>query len=102
MAPDTQNRPRIQLMDPRGESPKVGVQTAPRPESLEGRVLGLVDNTKINARKLLDQLADLLKTEGKPKEVVLFTKPDATRPAPKDLIQQIAEKCDVAVLAVGD
>ena len=64
--------------------------------------IGLVDNTKINAGKLLDRLSSLLEAEARPARIVRFSKPDATRPAPPDLVKQITEECDAAVLAIGD
>ena len=73
-----------------------------RPSNLDGMTIGLVDNTKINAGNLLDRLSSLLETEARPARIVRFSKPDATRPAPPDLVKQIAEECDAAVLAIGD
>ena len=92
----------IPVMDPRGETPAASVSMALRPPSLDGVTLALVDNTKINAGNLLDQLASLLEAEARPARIVRFSKPDATRPAPPDLVKQIAEECDAAVLAIGD
>ena len=92
----------IPVMDPRGATPSTSVPMAARPSGLGGVTLALVDNTKINAGNLLDQLASLLEAEARPARIVRFSKPDATRPAPPDLVKQIAEECDAAVLAIGD
>ena len=45
----------IPVMDPRGETPTTSVPMAARPSGLNGITIGLVDNTKINAGKLLDR-----------------------------------------------
>ena len=102
MATGKQHPQRIPVMDPRGATPSTSVPMAARPSGLDGMTIGLVDNTKINAGKLLDGLSSLLEAEARPARIVRFSKPDATRPAPPDLVKQIAEECDAAVLAIGD
>ena len=92
----------IPVMDPRGATPSTSVPMAARPSGLRGVTLALVDNTKINAGNLLDQLSSLLEAEAHPARIVRFSKPDATRPAPPNLVKQITEECDAAVLAIGD
>ena len=89
-------------MDPRGETPTTGVSMAPRASGLEGKTIALVDNAKINAGNLLDKLSTLIEAELGPARIVRFSKTDATRPAPPTLIAQIADECDLAVLAIGD
>ena len=92
----------IPVMDPRGEIPAASVAMAPRGPGLEGKTIALVDNTKINAGNFLDKLSSLLQADVEPDRIVRFSKTDATRPAPPDLIRQITEECDAAVLAIGD
>ena len=97
-----QHSQRVPAMDPRGATPSTSVPMAARPSGLGGVTLALVDNTKINAGNLLDRLSSLLEAEARPARIVRFSKTDATRPAPPDLVKQIAEECDAAVLAIGD
>ena len=92
----------IPVMDPRGETPPASVSMAPRAPTLDGKTIALVDNTKINAGNLLDKLSSLLAAEVEPARIARYSKPDATRPAPPVLISQIANECDIAVLAIGD
>ena len=99
---DNQSLAGIPVMDPRGEAPAASVRMAPRASGLNGKTIALVDNTKINAGNLLDKLSVQLQSEVKQVRIVRFSKTDATRPAPPDLIRQITEKCDAAVLAIGD
>ena len=98
----TQSPTGIPVMDPRGETPAANVSLAPRVSGLGGATIALVDNTKINAGSLLDKLSSLLEAESEPARIVRYSKTDATRPAPPNLIQQIAQECDAAVLAIGD
>ena len=89
-------------MDPRGQTPATSVRMAPRASGLDGKTIALVDNTKINAGNLLDKLSALLQSEVEQACIVRFSKSDATRPAPPELIRQISQQCDAAVLAIGD
>ena len=92
----------IPVMDPRGETPAASVSMAPRGSGLDGKTIALVDNTKINAGNLLDKLSALIACEVEPAQIVRFSKTDATRPAPPELIRQISQQCDAAVFAIGD
>ncbi len=92
----------IPVMDPRGETPAASVSMAPRGPGLHGKTIALVDNTKINAGNLLDKLSALIAGEVEPARIVRFSKTDATRPAPPELVRQITQQCDAAVLAIGD
>lgn len=92
----------IPVMDPRGETPAASVSMAPRDPGLNGKTIALVDNTKINAGNLLDKLSALIAGGVEPARIVRFSKTDATRPAPPELIRQISRQCDAAVLAIGD
>ena len=98
----TQSPVGIPVMDPRGDTPATSSSVAPRPSGLDGKTIALVDNTKINAGNLLDKLSALIQAEIEPARIVRFSKTDATRPAPPELIQQISRECDAAILAIGD
>ena len=92
----------IPVMDPRGETPAASVSMALRAPRLDGKTIALVDNTKINAGNLLDKLSSLLAAEVESARIARYSKTDATRPAPSELIRQISRECDMAVLAIGD
>ena len=51
---------------------------APPLKSLEGAVIGMIDNAKINTSRLLDHIADILKTRYGVREFLRVRKPDAT------------------------
>ena len=77
-----QHPQRIPVMDPRGETPTTSVPMAARPSGLDGMTIGLVDNTKINAGKLLDRLSSLLESGGpsRPYRPVLQARRHPPRP----------------------
>jgi len=101
MAPES-NIGRIRVLDPRAESTGARVDRASRPSGLQGKTIGLLDNGKINAVKVLHRLGDLLKREAGLEGVLFLSKSDATRPAPAHLIDELAWRCDAVVVGVGD
>lgn len=73
----------------------------PRLRSLQGCRVGLLDNGKIRVRELLDCMEELLRSEYGVAEVVRLRKPDASRPAPQEVVAEMAG-CEAVIAAVGD
>ena len=92
----------IRVLTPVGKVVKTYFDPAPRVASLDGLVLGLLDNNKWNAQKLLRQLEQELKATNKLKEVVYLRKPYFSRPAFPEMIEQLATGADVVVTALAD
>ena len=90
-----------ELLDPTGELVSVAARPrAPRPASLRGARVGLLDIRKPRGDVFLDRLEALLADHGC--EVARFAKPTFTKPAPIDLRHEIAAKCDVVIEALAD
>lgn len=82
--------------------PKIGHDPlAPRPETLNGIKLGLLDNTKVNADIFLERIEERLRQDFEIAEVVRRTKPTASRGMPEH-IREVMEACQVVVNAFGD
>ncbi|MFQ5933196.1 MAG: hypothetical protein ACE5KI_00965 [Dehalococcoidia bacterium] len=94
--------PTITVMDPRADSLPVEAVLAKRPDSLHGKVMGLLDNSKANANALVKLVGDLLKERYEIKDVRVTSKPDASRPASAEIMEDLAKEVDFAVVAVGD
>jgi hypothetical protein len=77
-------------------------KTAPRPASLEGRVVTLLDISKAKGNHLLDRLEELLRDRARTKAIVRKKKPTFARPAPDDLRGEIVGATDVLVEALAD
>ena len=90
----------IELLDPTSERQPVVRQRVPRPSSLEGLTVGLLDISKPRGDVFLDRLEELLTARGV--EVLRFRKPTFTKPAPADLRHEIAVRCDAVVEALAD
>lgn len=87
-------------LDPTGERTAVRRALAPRPETLAGRRVALLDISKPRGDVFLDRLAERLVAAGA--EVVRFRKPTFTKPAPLDLRHAIATQCHVVIEALAD
>jgi hypothetical protein len=88
------------LLDPTGERTRVVRERAARPASLDRKVVGLLDISKMRGDVFLDRIADRLGERGL--RVERFAKPTFTRNAPIDLRHEIAQKCDVVIEALAD
>jgi hypothetical protein len=88
------------VLDPTGEQRPTSRELLPRPASLRGRRVGLLDISKARGDVVLDRLEELLTADG----VVVrrYRKPTFARPAPVDLRHEIAEQCEVVIEALAD
>ena len=90
------------VYDPRGA---VGTDTrtrAARIGSLDGLRLGILDNTKWNANKLLRQVRDDLQSAHQFEAVNYYRKESFSRFADPKLIEQIRAENDIVLTAIGD
>ena len=93
---------RLQVLDPTAEPVPDGAVIAPRPETLDGTVLGLLTNGKRNADVLLGMVHEVLADRYEFKEVVARNKGNASRPCPRDMMEELAERCDIVITSSGD
>jgi len=92
----------IQLFLPTMVTDRGSAKLSERPTSLEGKVVGLLWNSKPNTDLLYDEFATWVKATHKVKEVRNYRKPSAAVGAGEQLLDQIKAECDVAVSAMGD
>jgi hypothetical protein len=88
------------LLDPTSERAPVARALAPRPPSLDGLTVGVLDISKARGDVFLDRVAALLAERGV--AVRRYRKPTFTRPAPAALRQQIAAECGAVVEGLAD
>jgi hypothetical protein len=77
------------------------VAMAPRPETLAGKTLGLFDNTKEQADIVLEALGDELRRSYGVRELIARRGIHYSRPAPLEIVEEMARKCDVIICALG-
>ena len=75
---------------------------APRPGSLEGKVVGLLDISKPKGSYFLDRVEELLRERARPKAILRRTKPTFAKPAPEDLRAELLAEADVVIEALAD
>ncbi len=93
---------RLQVLDPTVEPIPVNAVIAPRPETLDGTVVGLLANGKHNSPEILEMVQEILADRFEFKGVVFRNKGNASRPCPKDILGEMVEQCDVVITASGD
>lgn len=96
----TQPSPARVILDPTGEQALVRHERIPRPKTIEGLTIGLLDISKARGDIFLDRLDSELARRGA--NIKRFRKPTFTKPAPLDLRQQIANECAAVVEALAD
>jgi hypothetical protein len=92
----------IELLDPTAEVTAPGIAYVDRPASLEGKRVGLIDNTKFNSDRLLEKIGVILKAEYGVAETRMFRKHNASVPAHEEIIVELRKGFDAMVAGVGD
>lgn len=87
-------------LDPTSERAPTARARAARPASLAGLTVGLLDIAKPRGDVFLDRFQARLEAEGI--TVARFSKPTFTKPAPIDLRQEIAARCQAVIEALAD
>jgi len=75
---------------------------APRPASLTGKVIGILDNGKTKSDLLLREIQNLLRSEAGVAEVIMVRKASAYRPAPDEQLDDLARRADAVIAGIGD
>ena len=90
------------MFDPRGFVESSDSPTAPRVAALDGLRLGILDNSKWNANKILRGSASALGESIRFAAVNYYTKHSFSKDAAPELIAQIAAENDIVLTAIGD
>ena len=90
------------VFDPRGRVEAEIVVPAPRVAALDGARLGILDNTKWNANKLLRKTAARLAEHHQLATVNYYRKESFSKAAEPALIVRIATENDIILTAIGD
>ena len=91
-----------ELLDPTLESPAQPIAYAARPKDLQGKHVGLIENTKFNSDRLLQKIGDILKAEYGVAETRMWRKDNSSVPANARIIGELTKACEVMVAGVGD
>ena len=92
----------MELLDPTAEVATRAIAYVDRPATLEGKRVGLIDNTKFNSDRLLEKIGAILKSEYGVAETRLWRKRNASVPAHEEIVTELRATCDVMVAGIGD
>jgi hypothetical protein len=98
----TDGVPKLVLISPVNEATVAESSLAPRLSSLRGKRVGLLDNSKSKADKILDTVAAILNARYGFNNIMRHRKPSASKPAAPEAIKELATSCDLVVVGVGD
>ena len=90
------------IYDPRGSVAAEAREISPRISAVQGLRLGVLDNTKWNANKLLRALRDELQGQHALKPAGYYRKESFSRFAEPRLLDEIGGESDLVVTAIGD
>jgi hypothetical protein len=91
----------LKMLDPRAT-----VNPEERPlmrglDSLEGKVIGIIDNGQSNSTAMFKELAKLMREKFQTAEVVFKTKPSHMQGAPRAIIEEFVSRCDAVITGLG-
>jgi hypothetical protein len=98
----TESIPKLVLISPVNEATVAESSMAPRLSSLRGKRVGLLDNSKSKAGKMLDTVAAILNAQYGFADIARHRKPSASKPAAPEAIAELARTCDLVIVGVGD
>ena len=89
------------LVDPTTSPVVPSFVAAPRLSDLKNKRIGLIDDSKENAKELLDIIADVIEEKFGVESVYYHRKPSASKPADPEVISNMTNECDFAIVAIG-
>ncbi len=92
---------KIEVLNPVGEVEVKARKLAPRPKSLQGLRLGVLDNNKHNADHFLNRAGKIFRDKFGLREVIIRNKPSPGLPVPQD-IRKVLSDSDLLLTAFGD
>ncbi len=91
----------LTVLDPRAVADGEPIEMAAPLATLDGAVVGLLDNAKIGTATFYDHVERILRSRFGVREVIRRRKPDSSRPVPPDMLGELAG-ADAIVSGIGD
>ena len=92
---------KLLMLDPRVSVRLDDHPLVPGLDSLEGRVIGILDNGQANSTPMFRELAGLLQERYHPAEILLRKKPTHMQGAPKAMFDELVDRCDAIITGLG-
>jgi len=90
-----------QLVVPTTEPQAPAFVSAPRLTGLADKRVGFIDDSKENAKELLQAIEAVLRQRHGIREAQYHRKPSASKPADSAVVEAMAKQCDYVVVAIG-
>jgi hypothetical protein len=86
--------------------PRTPVGTHERPlvpglDTLEDKIIGIIDNGQSNSTDMFKELAQLIERKYHTKEVLFRTKPTHMQGAPRSIMEEFLNRCDAVITGLG-
>ena len=91
----------LKMLDPRGSVNPQDRPLTPGLDTLEGKVIGIIDNGQSNSTTMFQELAKLIEEKFQPREVIFRTKPTHMQGAPKTMMEEMVNRCDAVITGLG-
>jgi hypothetical protein len=91
----------LKMLDPRASVNLKDRPLVPDLDTLEGKVIGIIDNGQANSTTMFQELAKLLQERYRPAEVLFKTKPTHMQGAPKPIMEEFVSRCDAVITGLG-
>src|SRR5437660_2008940 len=92
----------IELLAPVGAVAANAVPLAKRVPTLEGRVVGLLNNSKAATRPFLDRVEELLRSAHGVSRIIRYDKTAAALPVSDAMLEAASRECDVVINGIAD
>ena len=92
----------IEVLSPAAVRTGNAVPLATRVPTLEGRVVGLLNNSKSGTRPFLDRVEELLQREHGVSRIIRYDKQAAALPVPDEMLEAATRECDVVINGIAD
>ena len=92
----------IEVLSPAGVVRETAVALAKRVRTLEGQVVGLLNNSKAGSGPFLDRVEELLRYQHGTARIIRYDKKAAALPAPDEMLDAATRDCDVVINGIAD
>ncbi len=93
---------KLEVFDPTTDPKEQPITYAARPDSLRGKRVGLVENTKFNSDALLLKIGKILVEEYGAAEARIWRKHNSSVPAHAEILDELSASCNVMIAGIGD
>lgn len=91
----------LKMLDPRAQVNPEDRPAVPGLDSLQGKVVGIIDNGQSNSTAMFQELAKLIEEKYRTSEILFRTKPSHMQAAPEPIMREFLERCDAVITGLG-